>query len=43
MLNELFYKRLTVKNLIFIAALILIVFVALKNMDITLMMINIQF
>lgn len=38
MLNELFYKRLTVKNLIFIIAVILMVMFALKNTDITLML-----
>ncbi|MBR1942948.1 AI-2E family transporter [bacterium] len=38
MLNELFYKRLTIKNIIFITALALILFVAFKNMDITSML-----
>lgn len=38
MLNELFYKRLTVKNLIFISAIVLMIVLLLKNMDVTLML-----
>ena len=38
MLNELFYKRLTVRNLIFIGAIIFMIVIAFKNIDVTLML-----